>query len=102
MRRTHSAPGLNYSGSLEEVVSEDDEFFLAWSLIGYGLVWTRNRSCGKILSSLSVFPVVETFNGKVWDLILSGELNNFQQLLSSGAVHPFSRVPGGESLLHVS
>jgi hypothetical protein len=102
LRRIHSAAWRKPSGSEEEIFFQDDKIFLAWRLIGYGLVWTRNRSYGKVFPSLSVFPVVETFNGKVDDLIQLGEHHDFQRFLSTGAVHPFSRDPEGKSLLHVS
>ena len=89
-------------GPREEIISEDDENFLTWTWLGYGVMWTRSRSYSKLLPSLSVFPVVRTFSREVYDTLKYCDMRSFQQLISCGKVHPFTRDKRGRSLLHVS
>ncbi|KAI2475822.1 Fungal specific transcription factor domain containing protein [Pyrenophora tritici-repentis] len=88
-------------GPCEEVALwEDDETSLLWSMLGYGFTWTQHRSYGKLLPSLSVFPVVSSYANELDSVLEFDDLRSFQQLISSGTVHPFQRDEHGWSLLH--
>lgn len=91
-----------YNGPSEEIISENDETFLTWTWLGYGIMWTRSRSYGKLLPSLSVFPVVSHFSEEINYTLKYGDTRSFQRLISCGKVHPFTRNALGYSLLHVS
>jgi hypothetical protein len=71
-----------------------------WSLLGYGVHWSRTYPYGNILPTLRVFPVLESIE-ICNDLIVSGTLQEVQQAFSSGAIHPFTKSEGGHTLLHV-
>jgi hypothetical protein len=101
-RRVRFSSGCAVTGCRKEVVSEEHEFFLAWRLAGYGLTWNLQRSYGNVMPSLRVFPIVSHFSPEVTSLMKDGDVGSFQQLLSDGVIHPFSRRPDGYSLLHVS
>lgn len=83
------------------VISEDDETTIVWRMLGYGLTWIQHRSFGKCVPSLSTFPVICEFPDSVYTVFDTGEIQDFQDLLDRGVVHPFSRDYDGESLLHV-
>jgi hypothetical protein len=81
------------------IVSEEHQYFWNWRLIGYGFHWKQYRET--IIPSLSVYPVVSSLVNLVWSTMQGGSILEFQQLLSSGSLHPFTRDLNGLSLLHV-
>lgn len=85
----------------EPIVSEDYETTLLWSVLGYGLTWIQRRSFGVMLPSLSTFPVVDEFPSDIDSAMENGGIQEFQDLLHRGVIHPFSRDCSGNSLLHV-
>lgn len=85
----------------EMIVSEAYETTLLWSILGQGLTWIQRRSFGRIVPSLSTFPVVNHFPEEIYSLFYKGETQDFQNLLHRGVIHPFSRDCTGRSLLHV-
>jgi hypothetical protein len=102
-RRLRFRSGFAVTTCQETVAVEEHELFIAWRLLGYGLTWNLQRSYGSIMPSLRVFPIVRQLGPKVVSLMRDGgDIGSFQQLLSDGVIHPFSRRPDGFSLLHVS
>lgn len=85
----------------ESIISEDYETTLLWSVLGYGLTWIQCRSFGVVLPSLSTFPLVHNFCREVHSALASGTIQDFQNLLHRGVIHPFSLDSDGQSLLHV-
>jgi hypothetical protein len=81
------------------IVSEEHQYFWNWRLIGYGFHWKQYRET--IIPSLSVYPVVSNLHDLVQSTMRNGDILEFQQMLSSGSLHPFTRDLGGHSLLHV-
>jgi hypothetical protein len=81
------------------IVAEEHQYFWNWRLIGYGFHWKQYRET--IIPSLSVYPVVSDLLGLVCSTMGNGNILEFQQMLSSGSLHPFTRDPYGNSLLHV-
>jgi hypothetical protein len=85
----------------ETIISEDNETTLLCSILGYGLTWIQRQSFGITLPSLSTFQIVQTFPDEVQDVIRNREVQDFQDLLRRGVIHPFSRDHEDWSLLHV-
>jgi hypothetical protein len=83
----------------EVILSEEHQYIWNWRLIGYGFHWKRCRET--IIPSLSVYPVVSNFGELVFSTIKDGDILEFQQMISSGALHPFTHDLHGRSLLHV-
>jgi hypothetical protein len=83
----------------EVIVCEEHQYFWNWRLIGYGFHWKRYREM--IIPSLSVYPVVSKFGNLVYSTMEHGDILEFQQMLVSGSLHPFTRDLEGRSLLHV-
>jgi hypothetical protein len=81
------------------IVSEEHQYFWNWRLIGYGFHWRRYRET--IIPSLSVYPVISSLGNLVVSAMVDGSVLEFQQMLSSGSLHPFTRDLQGHSLLHV-
>jgi hypothetical protein len=81
------------------IVSEEHQYFWNWRLIGYGFHWKQYRET--IIPSLSVYPVISNFSNLVFSTMIDGSILEFQQMLSSGCLHPFTRELDGYSLLHV-
>lgn len=86
----------------ESIISEDYETTLLWSVLGYGLTWIQCRSFGVVLPSLSTFPLVHNFCREVHSALASGTIQDFQNLLHRGVIHPFSLDSDGQSLLHIA
>lgn len=83
------------------VVSQSYELLLTWSLLRYGISWSRQYAYRGLAISLNCYPVVQD----LWDhddLIRNEPLEQIQQMFSSGRLHPFTRDVFGKSLLHVS
>lgn len=85
----------------EIIISEDHETTLLWGILGYGLTWIQCRSFGKAVPSLSTFPVVSSFSEEIFNVFENGEMQDFQDMLCRGEIHPFSHNAQGRSLLHV-
>jgi hypothetical protein len=83
----------------EVIVFEEHQYFWNWRLLGYGFHWKRYRET--IIPSLSVYPVVSGLLESVYSTMRYGNILEFQQMLSSGSLHPFTRDLDGHSLLHV-
>jgi hypothetical protein len=83
----------------EVIVFEEHQYFWHWRLIGYGFHWKRYRET--IIPSLSVYPVVSNLHDLVRSTMVDGSILEFQQMISSGSLHPFTRDLQGHSLLHV-
>jgi hypothetical protein len=83
----------------EVIISEEHQYFWNWKLIGYGFHWKRCRET--IIPSLSIYPVVSNLHDLVRLTMENGSTLEFQQMLSSGSLHPFTRDLHGLSLLHV-
>jgi hypothetical protein len=75
---------------------------LYWQLIGYGLRWSQQYPYGNILPALRTFPLVRDLEDQYESLIQHGTIQDIQQAVSSGVVHPFIRDAKGFTLLHVS
>jgi hypothetical protein len=83
----------------EVIVFEEHQYFWNWRLLGYGFHWKRYRET--IIPSLSVYPIVSDLQGLVSSTMRHGNILEFQKMLSSGSLHPFTRDLQGRSLLHV-
>lgn len=79
-----------------------DEVSTAWAFLGFGLTFTQQQPYGSIFPSLRTYPVVHKISSDMMDLIFFGSVQQLQERISSGALHPFLREAGGASLLHVS
>jgi hypothetical protein len=90
---------MHSQNDTEFIVSEEHQYFWNWRLIGYGCRWKRCRET--IIPSLSVYPVVSDLRDLVQSTMMYGNTLEFQQMLSFGSLHPFTRDIGGHSLLHV-
>lgn len=86
----------------QETCPQEEEHSLMWTLIGYGITWTVQRSYGQVLPFLSVYPVIFEFSSKTRDLLRKGDLQDIQRMFCSGSIHPSLRNRHGDSLLHVS
>lgn len=81
-------------------VAEEQQYFWSWRFMGYGFHWSRRRET--IIPSLSVYPVVPDLSDLLSSKLENASVLEFQMLLSSGSLHPFTRDQHGRSLLHVS
>lgn len=86
----------------EEIISEEHEYIWYWKFLGYGRIWSKQRSYGNIIPSLSVYPVIEEFDSSVMGVVKYGTVQELQLMFTSGTLHPYTRGSDGESLLHVS
>jgi hypothetical protein len=84
---------------VEVIVSEEHQYYWNCRLIGYG--FHLKQYPRTIIPSLSVYPVVSNLRILIDSTMKDGNILEFQQMLSSGSLHPFTRSPRGLSLLHV-
>lgn len=82
-------------------VALSEAYEYLWSIPRLGRV-VQVCCYGYLTGSLVVFPVVHDFDKTIKDLFVNGSLDDFQQHLSSGALHPFARNRHSVSLMHVS
>jgi hypothetical protein len=87
--------------SMEDAISESREILITWSFLKIGLHWDRRYPYGNFSLCPSTYPIVHSL-GQFGDLMQSGSVEDVQQRISSGALHPYVRDVYGESLLHVS
>lgn len=99
-RKEHVGSGLSDRGQ-EDIVFETYDCYLAFRSVGYGLHWSQQYLYGRKSPSLAVYPIVPDIDEKVYTTMKHGSTEDFQRLLTSGVVHPFTRNNKGESLLHV-
>jgi hypothetical protein len=69
-------------------------------MIGLGLTLTY-RSYGRVLPSLSTYPVIDSFSPETKMLINDGSVDDLQKQFCSGALHPPWRDSLRQSLLHI-
>lgn len=86
---------------VEDVVSEENEYTVSCKILSLGIRWAIGLTYSRVLSSISVFPVVKSFPNRVHGYLSCKPIECFQQMFSSGQVHPFTRDDKGRSLLHV-
>ena len=101
-RRKHYGRQCTTIEQEPEASSEAILYYWAFHILGFGLRWSQHRQAGRITPSLSVCSIVEVFDTSVYTNIQQDSAKKFQQLMSSGEIHPFIRNSKGESLLHVS
>jgi hypothetical protein len=92
----------HHEDATREIVSECHEIFLHWKVLSYGIHWTQKYHFGSIVPCLSTYPVVDKINQDHITMIKRASVQEIQQLVSSGGLHPFTRTTEGRSLLHVS
>ena len=91
----------NVKSYKRDILSTAEEISALWAFSGFGLTFTQQYPYGGIFPSLKTYPVVRV-RGKIHEIISCGSVQQFQEEISSGAVHPFMREDNGWSLLHVS
>jgi hypothetical protein len=87
--------------TMEDAVSESYEVLIVWSFLRLGLHWDRRYPYGSFGLYPSIYPVIKTLS-HYHRLIGHSSLDDIQQRISSGALHPYVREESGESLMHVS
>jgi hypothetical protein len=85
----------------EDVISETREVLIKWTFLKLGLRWDRRYPYGTFGLSLTIYPVVWNFD-EYYPLIRDGSVQDIQQRISSGVLHPHVRDGYGQTLLHVS
>jgi hypothetical protein len=89
--------------TMENAVSESYEVLVAWRFLRLGLHWDRKYPYGSFGLYPSTYPVVDFDQMEQYrNLIERNSVDDIQQAISSGALHPYVRDEEGESLLHVS
>jgi hypothetical protein len=87
--------------TMEDAISETREVLIKWSFLKLGLRWDRRYPYGTFGLYPSIYPVVRNFS-EYNDLISDGSVQDIQQRISSGVLHPYVRDEGKHTLLHVS
>ncbi|CAN9176259.1 unnamed protein product [Alternaria alternata] len=77
-----------------------DEVSVVWKFLGFGMTFTRQHPYGSIFPSLRTYPVVCEIGQDIQDLVEYGSVQQLQERVSSGTLHPFLQGPRGETLLH--
>ncbi|CAN9479012.1 unnamed protein product [Alternaria alternata] len=84
-----------------DILSTAEEISALLAFSGFGLTFTQQYPYGGIFPSLKTYPVGR-LSGEIREIIRCGSVQQFQEEVSSGAVHPFMREVNGWSLLHIS
>ncbi|CAN9467705.1 unnamed protein product [Alternaria alternata] len=82
-----------------DILSTAEEISALLAFSGFGLTFTQQYPYGGIFPSLKTYPVGR-LSGEIREIIRCGSVQQFQEEVSSGAVHPFMREVNGWSLLH--
>jgi hypothetical protein len=86
---------------MEDVISETREVLIKWNFLRLGLRWDRRYPYGTFGLSPTMYPVVQNFH-EYYPLFRDRSVQDIQQRISSGALHPYVRDEYGQTLLHVS
>jgi hypothetical protein len=86
---------------MEDAISETREVLISWSFLRLRLHWDRKYPYGSFGRSPSIYPVVKSIH-QYFYLIEEASIQDIQQMISSGALHPYVTDEDGQSLLHVS
>ena len=92
----------NVKSYKRDILWTADEVSAVWAVLGFGMTFTRQQPYGRIFPSLRTYPVVDKLSIDTVDLIQYGSVQQLQERISSGDLHPFLRGVFGVSLLHVS
>jgi hypothetical protein len=87
--------------TMEDAISETREVLIKWNFLRLGLRWDRRYPYGTFGLSPTIYPVVWNFS-EYENLISDGSVQDIQQRISSGVLHPYVRDRHGRTLLHVS
>jgi hypothetical protein len=87
--------------TMEDAISETREVLIKWNFLRLGLRWDRRYPYGTFGLSPTIYPVVWNFS-EYDHLIRDGSVQDIQQRISSGVLHPYVRDRYGRTLLHVS
>jgi hypothetical protein len=91
----------NVESYKRDILWTADEVSAAWTFLGFGMTFTQQHPYGNIFPRLRTYPVA-VLSGELREVVQHGSLQQFQEGISSGAIHPFLRDAQGFSLLHVS
>ncbi|CAN9200799.1 unnamed protein product [Alternaria alternata] len=77
-----------------DILSTAEEISALLAFSGFGLTFTQQYPYGGIFPSLKTYPVGR-LSGEMREIIRCGSVQQFQEEVSSGAVHPFMREVNG-------
>lgn len=92
----------NVKSYKKDILWTANEVSAMWKFLGFGMTFTQQHPYGNIFPSLRTYPIGKVLGKEICRIISHGSVQQLQERISSGAVHPFLREPSGNSLLHVS
>jgi hypothetical protein len=91
----------NVKSYKRDILWTADEVSAVWKFLGFGMTFTQQQPYGRIFPSLRTYPLIH-LHEELDEVMYEGSVQQFQERIQSGSLHPFTKDYRGYCLLWVS